>query len=434
MNPQVVRLLLWKVLFIGLLGFLSSPSNGQTMTISLADAAAHAVELSQLTLLSSPSFHLKATVVEATNPDSGYRAEIEEYWVSPEKWRRIISSPKFSQVLIQTGNQQFEQSTGDYYPLWLRKLVTAVFEPVPMLAQLSRTSAHLQEENQQLERCAHFQMKVGGQAAQNSVNHVFCFDSQTGLLKGIVTPSYSAFFEDYQPFHGKVVARKITDDPEPGTTLVVGVTELSALADVDEKLFAKDQLAPTQPIRTLQIDQLVADTLALNTPAIQWPKVRSGKTSGVLSIYISADKSGRVREAWPLNSDNAGLDDSVRDQVKNWQFKTVAVEGVPVQLETVLTFAFDTKVANPVPLLTNEEARALATKIVEAQCLPEGASVTISVGVDEKGKIIGIGNPNNLDSQLFMPAFAALNQWQFRPYVKDGKVDRFTADITFVGK
>jgi len=90
MNPQVVRLLLWKVLFIGLLGFLSSPSNGQTMTISLADAAAHAVELSQLTLQSSPSFHLKATVVEATNPDSGYRAEIEEYWVSPEKWRRII--------------------------------------------------------------------------------------------------------------------------------------------------------------------------------------------------------------------------------------------------------------------------------------------------------------------------------------------------------
>jgi hypothetical protein len=33
-----------------------------------------------------------------------------------------------------------------------------------------------------------------------------------------------------------------------------------------------------------------------------------------------------------------------------------------------------------------------------------------------------------------MAAFAALDQWYFRPYVKDGKVDRFTADITFVGK
>jgi hypothetical protein len=432
MNPQVVRLLLWKALFIALLGFLSSHANGQTT--SLADAAAHAVELSQLTLQGSPPFHLKATVVETTNPDSGYRAEIEEYWVSPGKWRRTISSPKFSQILLQSGSEQFAQDTGDYYPLWLRKLVTAIFEPVPMLAQLSRINAHLQSENYQGEMCAEFQTKVGEQSAQNSVYHVFCFDARRSLLNSIVTPSYSVFFEDYQPFEKKLVARRITDDPEPGTTLLVTVTELSALAVPDEKLFAKGQLVATEPIRSIQIDQLVADTLALNTPAIQWPTVRSGKTSGVLSIYISADKSGRVREAWPLNSDNAGLDDSVRDQVKNWHFKRLAVEGVPVQLETVLTFAFDTKVVNPLPWLTNEEARALAIHTVEAECLATGTTVTISVSVDESGKIIGIGNPNDLDNERFMAAFAALDQWYFRPYVKDGKVDRFTADITFVGK
>ncbi len=430
MNLTNLRHVGGKALLPALLS-LSSVAGGQNKTTLLADAAARAIEISQLNLPGSSPFHLKATIIERSNPDSGYRAEIEEYWVSPEKWRRTISSPKFSQVLVQSRNEQFEQDTGDYYPLWLSKLVTAVFNPIPMLAQLTQVNAQLQDETQQSERCAELQTKVGEQSAQNSVYQVFCFDAHRGLLKSIVTPSYSAFFEDYQPFEKKLVARRITDDPEPGTTLVARLTELSVMTDPDEKLFAKNQLVANQPIRSLKIDQAVADTLALNTPAIQWPSVRSGKASGVVSIYVSTDRSGRVREAWPLNSDNAGLDDSVRDQVKNWRFKTVAVEGLPVQLETVLTFAFDTKVANPIPLLTNEEARTLATNIVEAQCLPTGTTVTISVSVDESGKIIGIPNPNNFDNEVFMAAYAAVDQWHFRPYLRNDKPARFDANIAF---
>src|SRR5208283_2248979 len=102
--------------------------------IPLAEVAQHAVEQAKLTLPGSSPFHLKATIVETTNPDSAYRGEIEEYWVSPEKSRRTISSPGFSQSLIVNGDQLSEQDKGDYFPWWLNDLVTAIFDPLPLNA------------------------------------------------------------------------------------------------------------------------------------------------------------------------------------------------------------------------------------------------------------------------------------------------------------
>jgi hypothetical protein len=55
-----------------------------TKTIQLAEVAQHAVDQSKLTSPGSTPFHLKAEIVETTNPGSDYKGEIDEYWVSPK--------------------------------------------------------------------------------------------------------------------------------------------------------------------------------------------------------------------------------------------------------------------------------------------------------------------------------------------------------------
>jgi len=55
----------------------SAFTGGDVQKISLAEVANNAVEQSKLTLPGSAAFHLKATITEATNPDSDYKAEIE---------------------------------------------------------------------------------------------------------------------------------------------------------------------------------------------------------------------------------------------------------------------------------------------------------------------------------------------------------------------
>ena len=73
-------------------------------SVPLGNALTHALEQSALTGPNAAPFHLKVHVFESTNPPSDYRAEIEEYWVSPQQWRRTVESPGLRQTLIVNGS------------------------------------------------------------------------------------------------------------------------------------------------------------------------------------------------------------------------------------------------------------------------------------------------------------------------------------------
>src|SRR5262249_42905327 len=155
---------------------------------------------------------------------------------------------------------------------------------------------------------------------------------------------------------------------------------------------------------TSQVGEDSARVLALSTPAIAWPAVREGKTSGVLSIYVSIDRAGHVREAWPLASDNPELDAAAREQLMHWQYKPY-MNGGPSQMEAVLTFAFTTKIENPIRVLKDAEARKLAIRAVEPAVAPgkarKGTQFMLRVSVDAAGKVQSIQNPNSVEPVLY---------------------------------
>jgi outer membrane biosynthesis protein TonB len=78
-------------------------------------------------------------------------------------------------------------------------------------------------------------------------------------------------------------------------------------------------------------------------------------------MYVSVDRQGRVREAYPLNSDNGGLQDAARDQLLKWKLKPMAAKGVPVQAEAALTFRFETTLAINAAQPTGQANSASAT-------------------------------------------------------------------------
>ena len=108
-----------------------------------------------------------------------------------------------------------------------------------------------------------------------------------------------------------------------------------------------------------------------------------------------------------------------------------------MQIESLVTFSFDTQAekTRALPILTDAEARELASGIVEPVFPPgsvtEGVQITVQVSVDETGKLTGISNTGNLSTAAFLAANAALKRWHFKPYVKDGKAQYFHADIIF---
>src|SRR6476646_2769054 len=430
----------WRLLGLVLISVLAVSASAQEVgdkVVSIAQAVDNAVQQSKLTLAAGAPFHLKAHITNSGAPKPEYTADVEEYWVSPEKWRRTVQAANFSQTLIVNGGAFSEKLTGDYYPFWLHDLVTALFDPLPMADQLKAMRGQLEipEDSTKSNSCLNMQAKVGIAPAQNSLGMGFCFGGRGGLLQAAVTPGYKAQFDSYLPFKKKMIARTIKAEFAPGLVLTAKVTELLELPSPDEKLFTVDAATPsTEQMKTIQVTEGSARALALNTPPMVWPTVREGKTEGVMSVYVSVDRSGQVREVWPLASNNPELNQAAREQLLRWQYKPYN-NGGPSQMEAVLTFAFSTRIENPIPVLSDAEARKLATRIVEA-VVPvgkarKGTKFSLRVGVDEAGMTQTVQNQNKVAPALYTAGVAALKQWRFRPYLNHGKPDRFYADINF---
>lgn len=313
--------------------------------ITISEAVEHALQQSKLTVAGGKPFHLKAHIAASGKTQPEYEADVEEYWASPETWRRTVKAKDFSQILVVNGDKLSETLTGDYYPFWLHDLVTALFDPLPMAEQLKRMRGQLEipEDSTKSNSCLNMESKVGIAPAQSTVSYVFCFGGQLGLLQAAVTPGYRAQFADYQPFKEKLVPRTISAEFAPGLTIAAKITELAEVAHPDETKFAIEKPTPAaDQMKSSQVGEDSTRVLALSTPNIAWPAVREGKTSGLLTLYISTDRSGHVREVWPLNSDNPSLNEAARQQVLQWRYKPYLNAGA-TQMEAVLTFAFNAK-------------------------------------------------------------------------------------------
>jgi hypothetical protein len=423
--------------FLSLLAVTVAAQEAGDKVVSIAQAVENAVQQSKLTLADGVPFHLKAHITNAGAPKPEYSAEVEEYWVSSDKWRRTVQSAGFSQTLIVNGDKVSEKLTGDYYPFWLHDLVTALFDPLPMADQLKAMQGQLEipEDSTKSNSCLNMQAKVGIAPAQNSLGMGFCFGGRGGLLQAAVTPGYKAQFDNYLPFKKKMAARTIKAEFAPGLVLTAKVTELVELPSPDEKLFTIDAATPsTEQMKTIQVAEGSARALALNTPPLAWPTVREGKTEGVMSVYVSVDRSGQVREVWPLASINPGLNEAAREQLLHWQYRPYNNGGLS-QMEAVLTFAFATRIENPIPVLSDAEARKLATRVVEpvipAGKARKGTKFALRISVDEAGNVQSVLNQDKVAPALYTAGTAALKQWRFRRYMNHGKPDRFYADITF---
>jgi hypothetical protein len=378
-------------------------------------------------------------VSEPENRESPYQGTIEEWWASPDEWRfEATAKGGMRQTVVVAGGRRTEKDEGSYFPLWLRMFVNALDTPIPNAQAWSASGITIDQitmpDGRKSDACARAQSKIGTGDRATDAFTVVCFDGE-GRLKSYVSPGTGMEFADYRGFGKKQIAHTLSSDPEPGTKLVGKVQVLEELKGANDNLFtlleSNDKRFRSAHVNSEQMERMIE-----GNPPIKWPAVHSGNTKGKLAIYIATDSEGNVQEAWPLNSDNAGLEDPARAQVMKWKLKpAVDKDGNKLQVEGGIGFAFDTAVADPLPRLNNAEVRALATKLVEPEWassgLAKGQTITIEVSVNEKGELAGTGFPAVPPGALG-PVMKAIGQWRFQPLIREGKARYFHGTVEFV--
>ena len=420
---------------------------------------AKAEKLSSLAGPGAQPFHLRLTISQPAGSNSPYAATVEEYWKTGKDWTRSINAPGFRQHLAVKDGKVYEEDDGDYYPLWLRSFVTAAIDPLQDAAFWEKVSARIvitsSTNGRPSTSCARAQFKIGTAAVNNDGFAVICFAAD-GSVSSVVRPGYVMEFHDAQAFGKKRIPYRYVADLEPGTELV-GKVEI--LEKVDPSNSLPELPAITKPasisFEPASISQETFEKLLREPLNLVWPPVHSGNTSGKLSIYISADREGNIREAYPLNSDNAGLQDVARRQLLKAKLNPAVLQGQRVQIEAALTFQFSTSLeSNPGASITPSAhpdngpmkpiivspgiANSLRIKAF-APVYPQdlklkrvGGKVELTAIIGKQGQVISLTPLSSSDDELTKAAIAAVQTWIYKPYLLNGVPVEMQTVITVV--
>jgi len=420
---------------------LSSSGQIQRTSVPIGDAVSKALAKGSLTGEGARPFHIRVEVSEPENPQSPYQGAFEEWWASPDQWRRVVTDKDgMKQTIVIVGGRKTEKDEGDYLPVWLRTFVKGVFDPVPNPDHWTAGGLMIEKTvlpgGAHTDACVRSQSKIGSADRSTNVYFNLCFDDE-GTLKSVLSPGYFMQFQDYRSFGKKKIARTLTDSPESGTKLVGQVTVLEELSKAKN---AEDPFIPLPAdedrFNEVQASAEDMEKFTAANPSIVWPTVHSGNLKGKEAVYVSFDSKGRAREVWPLNSDNGGVDDSTRDQVRKWTIKPATDKtGKPVQVDGSLIFAFDTRIDDPIPELSDSEIRQLAITTVQpvwpAGAVKSGDVIEIDLSVNEQGRFAG-SSLRGKSVGGYIAANNALHQWTFRPLVRDGKPHNFHGIVKFI--
>ena len=403
---------------------------GAILSFSLLTAAIRAeqpptvsqsVKLVQGTLTApdSPSFHLKAQISEEGGAPEAF---VEVFWQAPDRWRRTIQSDQFTQTIVVNGDQVFERDSPMYMPPELDTLLTGMLSPQRIIdavqpGDLVRT-------------------KANGASLESGVScvdaaHRICIRTGFGLYESVGATARSVDFTNYKPFHGLRIAWRLIHTISAGDYFTAEITELEDLKDADQDLFAvAEPTPPKKRIRVEIMDEGQLRKLATDSPDIIWPQVLDGAITGKASFYISIDPAGKLREVLPIKTDNERSNDSAIRQIERWKFLPAIKDGVPVQAEGILNFDLNTRAAGPKDVLSDAEVRKLASNMVDPVIppgkVPPGTLYKLWIAVDSDGvvieKIIADAPPG-----LFGQVDHALQQWRFKPIIKDGQPQPYRA-------
>jgi len=294
-------------------------------------------------------FYLKATITDRDDPKSEFNGTVEEYWLSPTKWRRVIKLRDFSQTRIINGGLVYEENTGDYFPVTDELLAQEIVDPLPKSAVDLMNKLELMgaEPGSGVGQC--MAEKYYNDADGRETRVLLAYDCKTGLLFYLWSPTCCyGVMTDYRKFHNKIVAYATKDDP-----INIRIETLRDLDATDQALFTISQpTPPAKRITTKKVSDTEARRLIVDKAAIPWPSVNQRPKEKSMNVDIVVGRDGRVKEARTYSAVDNAIEDAVLSAVRKWTFQPQNVDGVPAQIETKLIIPFpdgfqDAAVAQP---------------------------------------------------------------------------------------
>ena len=88
------------------------------------------------------------------------------------------------QTVVIASGKKSEKDEGDYFPVWLRNFVRAVFDPIPDAMQWAGDGLMIEQavfpNGARTDACARKEAKLGSAGRESKVYFNVCFDDEGG--------------------------------------------------------------------------------------------------------------------------------------------------------------------------------------------------------------------------------------------------------------
>jgi TonB family protein len=287
-------------------------------------------------------FYLKATMRDRDDDKSQLNGTVEEYWISPTKWRRVIKLRDFSQTKVVNGSDVYEDNNGDYFPVEDENLADEIVNPLPRstVDLLKKLDLVAIEPGTGDGRCPIIDKYFKDAGGQNG-RVVLAYYCDTGLLMYFWSPSYSnGVMTDYRKFHGKLLAFATQDNP-----VNIHVDTLRDLDARDGNLFAVARQTPLdRRVTTKTVNEAEIRKFIAQKTEIRWPGSAGKPNENSVRVDVVIGRDGRVKEAWTYDPVDNATEDAVLTAVRKWTFSPQTVDGIPAQIKSTLTLPFSANV------------------------------------------------------------------------------------------
>jgi TonB family protein len=180
-----------------------------------------------------------------------------------------------------------------------------------------------------------------------------------------------------------------------------------------------------------------------SSAAVEFPrKLSAYELTDTVTIEVTVSPEGRVKKAKAVSGKIDALREAAEKTAKKWAFEPYLINGTPVPVHTEITFNFDNTLDHyrdpngDVPVhLDQKTAQGLVAKRVEPRYPPDArlaqiqgaVELRVIVGEDSRVHALHIikGHP-----MLVEPAYNAVRQWEFKPYVENGKTLPVDTNVT----
>jgi len=292
-------------------------------------------------------WHLRAAFREADDGgNTTLTGTFEEFWATPDKFKRIFSTSSYTIVEYGTPNGVVHVSGADENPWELKQIALTFTEPLPTdtVVESSAVEVSSMKVGKEQLTCINLKDKPTALTAPLLPNATYCFDPAKPILRtrSVTSEGVHSAYGVEMLFQNRVIPRDLVFNRGGREVLEVHVEDLDGIENLDESMFVPALAATPEPADgarvTIPADAAKGNLLSQTPP--QYPPVaKAARVQGTVVLQALIGKDGTVKDLG-VQSGPPLLQQAALDAVRQWRYKPYLVKGKAREVYTTVNVVF----------------------------------------------------------------------------------------------